>query len=104
MPGAVYKVRDDAEEPFDKVRGKEFTIIASTPVLNAPFCFNEEALTEEERKAIVELFCSATVANDERIFADPDDESAKAIFEKDSAKTCFVEVDDAWYDPIRRLS
>lgn len=103
-PGAVYRVKDDAEAPLDSVRGKEFTIIGITPVLNAPICFNEDTLSEEERAKIVEYFCSAAVANDEKIFADPDDESATGLFEKDSEKTCFVEVDDAWYEPIRKLS
>lgn len=101
--GAVYKAKGDAEAPFDAVRGKEFVIIAITPVLNAPICFNEDAISEEDRAAIVEHFCSDAVANDSAIFVDPEDESAKGIFEKASAETCFVEVDDAWYDPIRKL-
>ncbi len=101
--GAVYKAKDDAEAPFDAVRGKEFVVISITPVLNAPICFNEEAISEEDRMSIVEHFCSDTVANDPAIFVDPEDENAKGIFEKDSAETCFVEVDDAWYEPIRKL-
>ena len=40
----------------------------------------------------------------EEYFIDPEDENAKGIFEKDSEKTCFVEVTDDWYDPIRELS
>lgn len=103
MPGAVYEVKSDAAEPFDTVRGEQFTIIAVSPVLNAPFCFNEEAISDEDREKIVAYFCSDAVANDSSIFVDPDDESAKGIFEKDSDKTCFVETDDAWYDPIRKL-
>lgn len=102
--GATYKVKDDAEAPFDSVRGKEFTIIGVTPVLNAPFCYNTDELSEDERTKITEAFCSEEVASNPSIFADPDDENAKAIFEKDSDKTCFVQVDDAWYDPIRKLS
>lgn len=101
--GSVYQVKANAEAPFDTVRGKEFTIIAATPVLNAPICFNEDALPEEDRKKIVEYFCSDKVANDKQIFIDPDDETAKGIFEKDSEKTCFVEVTDAWYEPVRKL-
>jgi phosphonate transport system substrate-binding protein len=104
MPGAIYKVRDDAEEPFDRVHGKEFIILSSTPVLNAPFMFNEDVLSKEDRDAIVAYFCSKAVADDKRIFKDPEDENAKAIYEKDSDKTCFVKVTDSWYDPIRRLS
>lgn len=102
--GAVYKVSDSAEAPFDGLHGKQFTIIGITPVLNAPFCFNEDALDEETRTKILDYFCSDAVANNEKIFVNPEDENAKGIFEKDSEKTCFVKVDDAWYDPIRKLS
>ncbi|MDR1359013.1 MAG: phosphate/phosphite/phosphonate ABC transporter substrate-binding protein [Coriobacteriales bacterium] len=104
MPGAVYKVRDDAGDPFTSVHGKEFTIIAVTPVLNAPFCYNGDVLDEAAREALTAYFCSDIVANDSRIFKDPDDEDAKALYEKDSEKTCFLPVDDAWYEPIRKLS
>ncbi|WP_165049457.1 MULTISPECIES: phosphate/phosphite/phosphonate ABC transporter substrate-binding protein [unclassified Adlercreutzia] len=104
MPGSVYEVKADAEAPFDAVRGKRFTIIASTPVLNAPFCFNEGVISDEDRNKIIDYFCSDAVANDERIFVNPDDENAKGIFEKDSEKKCFVRTNDAWYDPIRKLS
>ena len=101
--GAVYKAKDNAEAPFDTVRGKEFVIIAITPVLNSPICFNEEAISDEDRTKIVDYFCSDAVANDPQIFVDPEDEDAKGIFEKDSEKTCFVKTDDAWYEPIRKL-
>ena len=102
--GAVYQVKDDAEAPFDTVRGKQFTIIGITPVLNGPICFNEEAISEEDRTKIVEHFCSDEVANNPQIFVDPEDENAKGIFEKASEKTRFVEVDDAWYEPVRKLN
>ena len=102
-PGAVYKVKDDAVAPFDSVRGKEFTIIGITPVLNAPFCYNTDKLSDDEQKKITEAFCSEETASNKEIFADPDDENAKAIFDKDSDKTCFVACDDAWYNPIREL-
>lgn len=101
--GSVYEVKDDAEAPFDTVRGKQFTIISATPVLNAPFCFNESALPEGDREKIVDYFCSDKVADDGEIFIDPEDENAVGIFEKDSDKMGFVKVDDAWYDPIRKL-
>lgn len=101
--GAVYQAKADAEAPMDTVRGKQFTIIAVTPVLNSPFCFNEDAISEEDRTKIVDHFCSDAVANDPAIFVDPEDENAKGLFEKDSDKTCFVKTDDAWYEPIRKL-
>ncbi|MGN0038559.1 MAG: phosphate/phosphite/phosphonate ABC transporter substrate-binding protein [Coriobacteriales bacterium] len=102
-PGAVYAVKADAEDPFQKVRGEQFTIIASIPVLNAPFAFNHEVIDDAEVDKIVSYFCSDAVANDSSIFVDPDDENAVGIFTKDSDLTCFVEVDDAWYEPIRKL-
>ncbi|WP_139651567.1 phosphate/phosphite/phosphonate ABC transporter substrate-binding protein [Raoultibacter phocaeensis] len=101
--GAVYKAKDDAEAPFDTVRGNQFTIIAITPVLNAPVCFNEEAIDDDTRTKIVDYFCSDAVADNKEIFVDPEDENAQGIFEKDSEKTCFVEVTDDWYEPIRKL-
>lgn len=101
--GAVYKVKDDAEAPFDSVRGKEFTIIGITPVLNSPFIYNTDELTEDEQKAITEAFCSEETANNSAIFVDPEDPNAAGLFEKDSENTCFLPVEDAWYDPIRNL-
>ncbi|MDR2197242.1 MAG: phosphate/phosphite/phosphonate ABC transporter substrate-binding protein [Coriobacteriales bacterium] len=103
MPGAVYAVRDDADEPFTDVHGKQFTIIASTPVLNAPFCFNEDVVDQASRDAIVAYFCSEAIAGDERIFSDPSDESAHALFVRDTPETCLLPVDDAWYEPIRKM-
>lgn len=102
-PGAVYKVKDDASAPFDSVRGKEFAIIGVTPVLNAPVCYNTDKLSSDEQQKITDAFCSEETASNKEIFADPSDENAKAIFEKDSDKTCFVKCDDAWYNPIREL-
>ncbi len=102
-PGARYKIRDDAPDPFTDVHGTEFVVIQSTPVLNAPIVFNEEEISEEHRKAIVERFTSSVVSDDPRIFSDPDDEDAMALYVKNSPKTCFVEVSDEWYDPIREL-
>lgn len=76
--GAVYKVKDDAEAPLDSARGKEFTIIGITPVLNSPVCFNNDAISEEERAKIVEYFCSEEVSSNPRIFVDSDDRLSKA--------------------------
>lgn len=101
--GAVYQVKDDADAPFDSVRGEQFTIIGSTPVLNGPFCYNTDELTEEECEAITEAMCSEETANNSAIFYNPDDEDASGLVEKTSDQTCFVEVEDSWYDPIRDL-
>lgn len=100
--GAVYQVKDDAEAPFDTVRGEQFTIIGITPVLNPPFCYNTETLTEDEMNAVTEAMCSEDAANS-AIFYDGEDENAVGLVEKESDKTCFTPVEDAWYDPIRNL-
>jgi phosphonate transport system substrate-binding protein len=104
MPGSVYKVRDDAEDPFTDVRGKEFVIISSTPVLNAPYVFNIDVVDEETRTAIVNYMCSSAVADDTRIFKLKDDTTGMAIHTKATEATCFLPVTDSWYDPIRKLS
>lgn len=101
--GAVYEVKDDAEAPFDTVRGKQFTIIAITPVLNSPLCFNEDELDEETRTKIVDYFTSNKVSDDAAIFYDPENENAKGLFKKESDKSCLLEVTDGWYEPIRQL-
>ncbi|MBM7573298.1 PhnD/SsuA/transferrin family substrate-binding protein [Aquibacillus albus] len=101
-PGAVYRVKDDAAEPFNTVPGEEFVVISVTPVLNAPFTMNTETLSEEDQEAILEVMTSDEVANNEEIFV-PEDAEKGGLFEK-SADERFLEVDDSWFDPIRELS
>ncbi len=100
--GAVYKVKEDAAEPFNTVVGEEFALISVTPVLNAPFVGNTETLSEEDFNAIKEAFISEEMANNEKVFI-PEDSEATGLFTK-SADERFVEVEDAWFDPIRELS
>ena len=101
--GAVYQVKDDAAAPFDTVRGEQFIIIGITPVLNAPFCYNTDTLSEDEQQAITEAMTSADTAANSAIFYDGEDENATGLVEKESDKTAFVAVEDSWYDPIRNL-
>lgn len=101
--GSVYQVKDDADAPFDSVRGKQFTVIQATPVMNSPFVYNTDLLDEETRQAITDAFCSEETANNPAIFSDPNDENAVALQEKVSEKTCYIPVEDSWYDPIRNL-
>ena len=101
--GSVYKVKDDAEAPFDSVRGEQFTILEVTPVLNAPFCYNTDSLTEDEQNAITEAMCSSETASNPAIFYDGEDENATGLAEKISDKCCYIPVEDSWYDPIRNL-
>ncbi|UJL45922.1 PhnD/SsuA/transferrin family substrate-binding protein [Virgibacillus sp. NKC19-16] len=100
--GAVYRVKDDAEEPFNNVTGSEFTLMSVTPVLNAPFVANMDALGQEDFDALLELFTSDEVANNEEIFT-PEDSEGSALFTK-SGDERFAPVEDEWFDPIRELS
>lgn len=101
-PGAVYEVIENAEEPFDKLAGQQFVLIKVTPVLNAPFIYNSETLSEEEAQKIIDLFTSDEVANNPKIFA-PKDSEEIALFKKKSEEMCFQAVNDEWYNPIREL-
>lgn len=99
--GSVYKVRDDAAEPFNNVTGSEFILMSVTPVLNAPFVANTEVLSDEDFTTIQDLFASDEMANNEKIFV-PEDSEEKGLFSK-SADERFVPVEDEWFNPIREL-
>lgn len=101
-PGSTYKVRDDAAEPFQDQDGKEFVIISSTPVLNAPFVANLDTLSEEDFTKIRDMMTSDEVAKDPLVFV-PEDAETKGLFTQDGDRR-FLEVEDAWFNPIRELS
>lgn len=103
QPGAIYGVADGAAQPFDRVQGKEFGIIASTPVLNGPIAVNTEALPEEIANKILEGMTSEETAKNELLFAPEDAEGTGAIWSLGDT-TGFIAVEDAWYDPIRKLA
>jgi len=100
--GAVYRVKDDAAEPFNTVAGSEFVLMSVTPVLNAPFAANLEVLGQEDYDILQELFSSDEIANNEEIFV-PEDSEESGLFSK-SGDERFVPVEDTWFDPIRELS
>ena len=100
--GTVYKVKDNATEPFNTVQGEEFILMNSTPVLNSPFVANTDVLGEEDFEKLQELFTSDEVANNEKIFV-PEDAEESALFYK-SADEKFIAVEDEWFNPIRELS
>ncbi|NWF82059.1 MAG: PhnD/SsuA/transferrin family substrate-binding protein [Chloroflexi bacterium] len=102
--GAVYRVNDDASEPFDKFPGAEFVVIASVPVLNAPFVANGTMLTADEIKRLQEAMTSDAVANNPQIFATKEvlDAGYKSLFRKTDAER-FLVVEDSFFDPIRAL-
>jgi len=101
-PGAVYAIRDDAVEPFNTLRGREFVLISVTPVLNSPFVVNLETLRDHEIEAIKKMLMSDETANNPKIFV-PEDSGFTGLLKKTKNER-FVEVDDAWFDPIRELS
>lgn len=101
-PGAVYKVKQGAAEPFNTLEGQEFVSIAVTPVLNAPFVINTGTVSEEDKNKILAAFTAAETANNPKIFA-PKDSKETALYEKSSGDEKFVQVEDAWFNPVREL-
>ncbi|MFN7252601.1 MAG: PhnD/SsuA/transferrin family substrate-binding protein [Anaerobacillus sp.] len=99
--GAVYRVRDDADEPLNGFPGEEFTIISVTPVLNAPFVANTNNLSAEMIEKIIVAFTSDEVANNPSVFV-PGDSEFKGLFSK-RADERFVRVEDSWFNPLREL-
>ena len=98
--GAVYKVRADADAPFDQYAGREFTVIASVPVFNGPNVVNRQTLSEDEIEAIAALFTSEEVASNPLLFFDPNGEDAMGLYRKTSSYG-YVRTVDSWYDPYR---
>ena len=103
QPGAVYGVAEGAAQPFDRVQGKEFGIIQSTPVLNGPIVYNADVLPEDIKEKILAGMTSDEVADNEQLFAPEDAEGTGAIWSKGDTSG-FIAVDDEWYDPIRALA
>lgn len=100
--GAVYKIKDGAEEPFNNLYGEQFKLTHVTPVLNAPFVANTEAIDLEDLKKIQEILTSDEIANNEKIFV-PEGSDMSGLFTK-TAEERFLVVEDAWFDPIRNLA
>ncbi|WP_270168817.1 PhnD/SsuA/transferrin family substrate-binding protein [Paenibacillus sp. SYP-B4298] len=101
-PGSTYRVLQDAEEPFNTVKGAEFAIISVTPVLNSPIVVNKDKVSEEEIAKIVKALTSDAAADNKQIFV-PKDSEIKGIFSK-TDKERFVPVTDDWFNPVRELS
>ena len=100
-PGAVYKIKDDAAEPFNNYHGAQFTVIWSVPVLNGPITVNSNLLSADEISKIVAAFTSDATMKNTAIFAQPDSNN-KADF-KQTGNVRFVKVDDKTYQPIQAL-
>lgn len=103
--GSSYKVKEGADEPFDKFPGAEFVVISSTPVLNAPFIANMDKISAEELKALQDAFTSDEVANNTKIFATKEqlDAGYKSLFRKTKEER-FIVVEDSFFDPIREMA
>jgi len=101
MVGAVYQIKADATAPFDTVVGKEFVVIASTPVLNGPFAYNADTLSSDDVKKIQDRFLADDIASNPQIFI-VKDSGYVGLFKKTNAEH-IVLVDDAWYNPIREM-
>ncbi len=98
--GAVYRIKTGAEAPFNNHVGKEFTVISCTPVFNGPWAVNPKNLSQDEIKAITDLFTSQEVADNTKIFYDPEVKDATGLYKKTSSYG-FVATTDSWYDPYR---
>jgi phosphonate transport system substrate-binding protein len=96
--GAVYKIKQDAEAPFTAVRGKEFVIIKSIPVLNPPVEVNSNYLSKKTRDEIAKALTSDEVANNPKIFAPAGIKGSD--FQRPAR---FATVADSWYDPMRKI-
>ena len=100
--GSEYKIKDKADEPFNNLGGKEFTVIESTPVLNSPFVVNKSILNEEDQKLIKDAFLSDEVSNNDKIFL-PKGATGSGFFGKEGNEK-FLIVEDSWFNPVRELS
>ncbi|MCL1829492.1 MAG: PhnD/SsuA/transferrin family substrate-binding protein [Oscillospiraceae bacterium] len=98
--GAVYEIKPDADAPFDAHAGKEFVVIACTPVFNGPNAYNPKNLSADEIQAIRDLFTSAEVADNELLFYDATVEGAFGLYKKASSYG-YALTSDSWYDPYR---
>lgn len=101
-PGAVYQVKQGADDPFGALEGEQFAVISVTPVLNSPIVVNKAKVSEADIAKIVEALTSDAVADNTQIFV-PKDSGLKGIFSK-TADERFAAVTDEWFNPVRELS
>ena len=102
-PGAVYKVKQGAAEPFNTLIGKEFALISVTPVLNSPFAINTGTVSAEDIKKLKDAFTSDVVTKNPKVFL-PSDSKESGLFKQKTGKEKFLPVEDAWFNPVRELS
>jgi len=100
-PGAVYKVKDGASEPFNTLAGKTFTVIWAIPVLNGPICANSSLVTADEQKKIVAALTADATAKNPDIFLPADYKGPNKADFTQTGKVKFLAVNDGTYQPIR---
>lgn len=100
--GSVYAVKQGAADPLSKYVGKEYVIIASTPVLNSPIVMNTNILSADEQAKIAAALISKETSNNKQIFV-PKGDKFVGMFIKTKDEQ-FVKVEDSWFEPIRALS
>ncbi len=96
QPGAVYTIKNNADDPFTKLGGAQFAIIDSIPVLNTPIEANGNVLSQETLDKIAQALTSDQTTHDPLIFGAKD---SKSIFTQPDK---FLKVDDSWYNPLRQ--
>src|SRR5699024_8371851 len=62
-PGFVYKVEENAAEPFNKVTGKKFTLMSVKPVINSPFVAKLHVPGHADFAQMLTLFTSDKAAD-----------------------------------------
>ncbi|WP_127581355.1 phosphate/phosphite/phosphonate ABC transporter substrate-binding protein [Paenibacillus koleovorans] len=102
-PGAVYRVKQGAAEPFNTLIGKEFSLISVTPVLNSLFAINTNTVSADDIQKLKDAFVSDEVTKNPKVFL-PKDSKDSGLFRQSSGKEKFLTVEDAWFNPIRELS
>ena len=100
-PGAVYKVKEGAAQPFDTLAGKTFTVLWAIPVLNGPICGNTNLLTADEIAKIRAALTSDATAKNPDIFLPADYKGPNKADFTQTGKVRFIAVDDSTYQPIR---
>lgn len=97
-PGAVYTVNQGADAPFNTLGGDQFVVIKSIPVYNTPLEANSAVLSQQTMDKITQALTSDQVTHDQKIFAPKGTKGS--VFVQPHR---FVKVDDAWYDPMRKV-
>ncbi|MFB9768322.1 phosphate/phosphite/phosphonate ABC transporter substrate-binding protein [Lactiplantibacillus modestisalitolerans] len=100
--GSTFTVKDDAEAPFNSLKGKSVVNIAMMPVQQGPWVYNTKTLSKTDQKKIADEFTSKEFANNEKIFSKPGAKKP-SMFPKKSEKTQLIKVTDKWYAPTHKL-